>query len=59
MPRRIGVVTSPTGAAVRDIIRILRRRFPTAHLIVHPVRVQGEGAAADIVVALKYFNRKT
>ena len=58
LPGRIGVVTSPTGAAVRDIIRILRRRFPGLHLIVYPVRVQGDGAAAEIVAALKYFNRK-
>jgi exodeoxyribonuclease VII large subunit len=58
MPQRIGVVTSPTGAAVRDIIRILRRRFPNLHLIVYPVRVQGDGAADEIVAALKYFNRK-
>ena len=58
LPRRIGVVTSPTGAAVRDIVRILRRRFPDLHLILYPVRVQGEGAAAEIVAALEYFNRK-
>lgn len=58
LPRRIGVVTSPTGAAVRDIVRILRRRFPGLHLIVYPVRVQGEGAAEEIVTALNYFNRK-
>jgi exodeoxyribonuclease VII large subunit len=43
---------------VRDIIRILRRRFPNLHLIVYPVRVQGEGAAEEIAAALKYFNRK-
>jgi exodeoxyribonuclease VII large subunit len=58
LPSRIGVVTSPRGAAVRDIIRILRRRFPNLHLIVYPVRVQGEGAAEEIAAALKYFNRK-
>ena len=58
LPRRIGVVTSPKGAAVRDILRILRRRFPNLHLIVYPVRVQGDGAAEDIVAALNYFNRK-
>jgi len=58
LPGRIGVVTSPRGAAVRDIIRILRRRFPNVHLIVYPVRVQGEGAAEEIATALKYFNRK-
>src|SRR5258707_946451 len=58
LPRRIGVVTSPKGAAVRDILRILRRRFSNLHLMVYPVRVQGDGAAEDIVAALKYFNRK-
>ena len=58
LPGRIGVVTSPRGAAVRDIIRILRRRFPNLHLILYPVRVQGDGAVEDIVAALKYFNRK-
>jgi exodeoxyribonuclease VII large subunit len=58
LPGRIGVVTSPRGAAVRDIIRILRRRFPNLHLIVYPVRVQGEGAAQEIAAALKYFNRR-
>jgi exodeoxyribonuclease VII large subunit len=58
LPGRIGVVTSPRGAAVRDIIRILRRRFPNLHLIVYPVRVQGEGAAEEIVAALNYFSRK-
>jgi len=52
MPRCIGVVTSPKGAAVRDIIRILRRRFSNLHLMVYPVRVQGDGAAEDIVAAL-------
>jgi len=57
MPQRIGVVTSPTGAAVRDIIRILRRRFPNLHLIVYPVRVQGSGAAEEIVAALNFLNR--
>ena len=58
LPRRIGMVTSPRGAAVRDSIRILRRRFPNLLLILYPVRVQGDGAAEDIVAALKYFNRK-
>jgi exodeoxyribonuclease VII large subunit len=58
LPQRIGLITSPTGAAVRDVVRILRRRFPNVHLTLYPVRVQGEGAAAEIVEALKYFNRK-
>ena len=58
LPNRIGLITSPRGAAVRDVVRILRRRFPNVHLTVYPVRVQGEGAAAEIVKALKFFNQK-
>ena len=57
MPMRIGVVTSPTGAALRDITSIVRRRFPVAQLILAPVRVQGEGAADEIAGALDSFNR--
>ena len=51
LPSRIGIVTSPTGAAVRDMVRILRRRFPNLHLILYPVRVQGDGAAQEIATA--------
>jgi exodeoxyribonuclease VII large subunit len=58
LPRRIGLVTSPTGAAVRDVVRILRRRFSNVHLTLFPVRVQGEGAAAEIAKAIKYFNQQ-
>jgi exodeoxyribonuclease VII large subunit len=58
LPSRIGIVTSPRGAAVRDVVRILTRRFPNVHLTVYPVRVQGEGSAEEIVKALKYFNAK-
>jgi exodeoxyribonuclease VII large subunit len=58
LPSRIGLITSPRGAAVRDVVRILRRRFPNVHLTVFPVRVQGEGAATEIVKALKFFNQK-
>src|SRR6266851_6323529 len=58
LPQRIGLVTSPRGAAVRDIVRILRRRFPNVRLTLFPVRVQGEGAAREIVGALAYFNRQ-
>jgi len=57
LPRRIGVVTSPTGAAVRDIVRVLSRRFPKACVQIFPVKVQGDGAAKEIVNGLKYFNR--
>src|SRR6201988_4299005 len=58
LPTRIGLITSPTGAAVRDVVRILTRRFPNVHLTVFPVRVQGEGAAQEVVKALKFFNAK-
>jgi exodeoxyribonuclease VII large subunit len=57
LPRCIGVVTSPTGAAVRDILRVLKRRFAGAHVQIFPVKVQGDGAAAEIAAAIKYFNR--
>ncbi len=58
LPSRIGIITSPRGAAVRDVVRILTRRFPNLHLTVYPVRVQGEGSAEEIVKAVKYFNAK-
>jgi exodeoxyribonuclease VII large subunit len=57
LPRRIGVVTSPTGAAIRDILRVLKRRFPNVHVLLYPVKVQGEGAPLEIVEALRYFSR--
>ncbi|MFH2056643.1 MAG: exodeoxyribonuclease VII large subunit [bacterium] len=56
-PRSIGIVTSPTGAAVRDIINICRRRAPAARLIIRPAAVQGAAAAADIATAIEEFNR--
>ena len=56
LPRRIAVVTSSTGAAVRDIIRTILNRFPAAHIIVHPSRVQGEGAAEEIARAIANIN---
>src|ERR1700736_1589103 len=56
LPRCIGLITSPTGAAVRDVVRILRRRFHNVYLTLYPVRVQGEGAAAEIVRALQFSN---
>jgi exodeoxyribonuclease VII large subunit len=58
LPRRIALITSPTGAAVRDVVRILTRRFPNVCLTLYPVRVQGEGAVAEIVTALSYFHTK-
>jgi exodeoxyribonuclease VII large subunit len=58
LPSRIGLITSPKGAAVRDVVRILRRRFHNVHLTVFPVRVQGDGSAEEIVKALKFFNQR-
>jgi exodeoxyribonuclease VII large subunit len=52
LPRKIGVVTSLDGAAVRDIIKVLRRRYANAHIVIRPTRVQGEGAALDIARAM-------
>ncbi len=53
LPRKIGIVTSLDGAALRDIIKVLRRRHPNAHLVIRPTRVQGDGAAADIADAIR------
>ena len=57
MPMKIGVITSPTGAAIRDILNILGRRFPLAEVYLYPALVQGENAAADLVKGLARFNR--
>ncbi len=56
-PRRIGVITSETGAAVQDILNILGRRFPYAQVVLAPVLVQGDGAPEQMVAALQEFNR--
>ncbi len=56
LPARIGVVTSPTGAAIRDILNILKRRFQNVEVILNPVRVQGEGAEKEIARAIEEFN---
>lgn len=56
-PKRIGVVTSPTGAVIQDILNILTRRFSCFHLILNPVKVQGEGAAKEIAQAIEQFNK--
>lgn len=57
-PERVGVVTSPTGAAIRDIINVISRRFPAAELILCPVQVQGACAAGQIKAAIELFNAK-
>jgi exodeoxyribonuclease VII large subunit len=56
LPRHIGLVTSPTGAAIHDILNIIARRFSNMHIVLFPVRVQGEGAAAEIAEAIDFFN---
>ena len=58
LPQTIAIVTSPTGAAVRDMLRILKRRYPLAKVQIYPVLVQGEGAAADIANAIAAVNRR-
>jgi len=55
-PERIGIVTSPTGAAIRDILNVINRRFPNVHIVIAPVRVQGDGAAQEIAAAIDEFN---
>jgi exodeoxyribonuclease VII large subunit len=56
LPERIGVVTSPTGAAICDILNVLSRRFAEVHLTLYPVRVQGEQAGGEIAAAIDHLN---
>src|SRR5215831_17373847 len=56
LPRCIGIVTSPTGAVIRDMLQILRRRFANLHVCIYPVRVQGDGAAEEIARAIEALN---
>jgi len=58
LPRTIGAVTSPTGAVIRDILRVLRRRFRNMNVLLFPVGVQGDGAAQEIAQGIEYFNSK-
>ena len=55
-PKRIGVATAPTGAAVRDIINVITRRYPMAEILIYPTLVQGNGAKESIVCAIEYFD---
>ncbi|MBC8535546.1 exodeoxyribonuclease VII large subunit [Feifania hominis] len=57
LPVRVGVITAATGAAVRDILNILRRRYPLAEVYIYPTLVQGDGAPPQLIEALEYFNR--
>lgn len=56
LPRHIGIVTSPTGAAIRDILKVLGRRYPNLHILIAPVKVQGIGAAQEIAEAIRQLN---
>ncbi len=58
LPRRIGVITSPSGAAIRDILTVLRRRFPSVPVVIYPAAVQGEAAPGELVAALDTANRR-
>ncbi len=56
LPLRIGIITSPTGAAIRDMLRVIKRRHPKMHILLYPVPVQGLDAAPALVEAIRYFN---
>lgn len=55
-PKKVGIITSPTGAAIRDMTRIIGRRFPLAEILLYPSLVQGTGAAAHLAAGIRYFN---
>jgi exodeoxyribonuclease VII large subunit len=58
LPRKIGIVTSPTGAAIQDMLRILKRRNASLDVLLYPVKVQGQGAADEIAAAIRYLNSR-
>ncbi len=58
LPQHVGIVTSPTGAAIQDILKILSRRFPNLHIVIAPVRVQGDGAAEEVAAAIDLLNAR-
>ncbi len=58
LPKRIGIITSPTGAAIRDMLRVIKRRHPNMHVLIYPVPVQGAEAAPAIGEAIRYFNEE-
>jgi len=57
LPQRIGIITSPQGAAVRDILNILARRHHSANVLIYPAQVQGDAAPGDVIAGLRYFNQ--
>ncbi len=56
LPKRIGIITSPAGAAIRDMLKIIFERFPNMSVLIYPVRVQGEEACGEIIEAIRHFN---
>jgi len=58
LPRKVGIVTSPTGAAIRDLLNIMRRRFPNIDILISPARVEGEGSASEIARAIELLNKR-
>jgi exodeoxyribonuclease VII large subunit len=58
LPKKVGIVTSPTGAAIRDMLRILKRRNASLDVLLYPARVQGTGAAEEIAAGIRYFNTR-
>ncbi|MFZ0478829.1 MAG: exodeoxyribonuclease VII large subunit [Terriglobales bacterium] len=58
LPRRIGIITSPQGAALRDILNILARRHHSANVLIYPAQVQGDAAAGDVIAGLRYFQER-
>jgi len=59
LPKKIGIITSPRGAAIRDILQIINRRFPNVEILIYPTQVQGEEAAGQIAEAIDYMNRSS
>src|SRR5204862_602237 len=57
LPRCIGVVTSPRGAAIHDMLNVLRRRHASARLLIYPAQVQGEAAPSEVASGIRWFNR--
>jgi len=58
LPARVGIVTSPQAAALRDILNILQRRHHTVHVVIYPAQVQGDAAAAEVAAGVRHFNRE-
>ena len=59
LPKKVGIVTSPTGAAIRDMLRILKRRNASLDVLIYPARVQGQGAAQEIAAGIHYLNSRS